>query len=154
MSPADWFAASAAAFSGASMLAGLVYMRGKLDAHATAAQGSITALTVKLEEIERARNGDAEARGAQGVRNELTADLAAQVRDALASNTKVGAQLEAHVATCNERDRVFERRVEKLGERIEGGLSSLRAELRNVVTGVAPETPALVLDRAARRPRR
>lgn len=136
MTPADWIAAGAAVFTGVCTLGGAVYMRGKLDAHSTAATDAIKALGTKIDNIEKARESDAEARGAQEVRNANFETLATDARQARDLSVKVESRQNEHEKGCDRRQAEIERRLEKM----DGNIEHLAAEVRNLALGLADQT--------------
>lgn len=133
MTIAEIIALCAAVFSGGSVAFGAVYMRGKFDAQATETARRLDELGVKIDAIETGREDDAEARGAQVVRNENVERIAKEAREAEKLATRVEARLDAHEAGCKDRQAANVGRFDKLDRDIE----RLGRLINNIVSGEA-----------------
>lgn len=130
MSPADYIAAASAAAAALSAIAGAIYVRGKLDAHAQAAvaslQGFMTAIKTDVTALQQARLEQAENRGGESARAEAVASLGGQVHAALERTAALEARHNAHEADCARRQTAIEKRLDR-GEQLS---QEIRDELR------------------------
>lgn len=117
-----------------AVLAGGIYMRGKLDAHAQAAARSLTDVKLEVEKLTEARFETERERGAQEERNRAVDALAESSQATRDLANSLSAKLQAHLDTCEKGQRAFDKRL----DRFEQSIAGLQRSLANMVLKVAP----------------
>lgn len=126
MTPVDVIACSSAAVCALTTVAGVIYSRGKLDAHSRAISETLAKVEVRLEALQTERT--------------------TLVKDTAVLETRQS----SHERECVSRQQAIEKRFDGL----DTSLREIFAQLRNLALGVAPQGEVATVEATTRRARR